>query len=321
MPFSLDPEISAKVDGLFADFGEIKPMAVGDVEARREAFDELQRVLFGQKELPNDVKIQEFETAAADGARLHLRWYSADDGVKPGSAVLYVHGGGMIASHAEIYDVPVSHYVSATGVPFLSVEYRYAPEFPAPVPVLDCYAALQWLAEHAADLGVDPSRIAVMGDSAGGGIAASLAIYARDRAREHAGPAIARQILVYPMLDDRNLVPDPQLVTWLPWSYDDNVTGWGALLGSDLAGPDVSPYGAASRVEDFNDLPSAYIEVGELDIFRDESVLYAQKLWAAGVSTELHVHPHVPHAFDAFVPDAEISRRVIKDRERVLGAI
>ena len=159
---------------------------------------------------------------AADGAKLLLRWYTKA-GSQPGSAVYYVHGGGMILSNVEIYDGPVARYVSASGVPFLAVEYRYAPEFPHPVPVEDCYAGLQWMVEHAGELGIDPARIAVMGDSGGGGVGGGLVILARDRG----GPAIAKQILIYPMLDDRNTTPDARLVPFVTWSYDDNVTGWG----------------------------------------------------------------------------------------------
>jgi acetyl esterase/lipase len=223
----------------------------------------------------------------------------------------------MVCSGVDIYDGPVARYVSATGVPFLSVAYRKAPEFPAPIPVTDAYAGLQWLVGQASGLGVDLTRIAVVGDSGGGGVAASLAIYARD----HGGPAIAKQILIYPMLDDRNTTPDLELTPFAPWTYEDNITGWGALLGSAMGGPDVSSYGAASRLEDFAGLPPAYIEVGELDIFRDESIAYAQGLYAAAVSTELHVHPAVPHAFEAFVPTAEVSRRSAEDRHRTLKAL
>ena len=316
MPFTLDPEIAAGFAALNERFGEVQPMPVGDVASRRKVYDSLQRVIHGQLPAPDDVTITDYETTAADGAQLLLRWYEKR-GAHPGSVVLYVHGGGMMLSSVEIYDRPVSRYVSATGVPFLSVEYRYAPEFPAPIPATDCYAGLRWLAAKAPELGVDPARIAVMGDSGGGGVAASLAIYARDQG----GPAIAKQILIYAMLDDRNTTPDPELTEFAPWTYDDNITGWGALLGSAAGGPDVSPYGAAARLTDFAGLPPAYIEVGELDIFRDENLAYAQGLLAAAVSTELHVHPAVPHGFEAFVPDAEISQRSAKDRHRALKSI
>jgi acetyl esterase/lipase len=276
LPFSLDPEIADGLAALAERIGEVEPMAVGDVVSRRTVFDPLQRILFAQLPVPEDVTIKDYETTSADGTPLLLRWY-AKDGANTGSAVLYAHGGGMIASCVEVYDAPIVRYVSATGVPFLSVEYRFAPEFPAPTPVTDCYAGLRWLAANATDLGVDASRIAIMGDSGGGGVAASLAIYARDQA----GPVIAKQILIYPMLDDRNTTPDPELVPFAPWTYDDNITGWRALLGSATGGPDVSPYGAAARLKDFAGLPPAYLEVGELDIFRDETIAYAQNLLAA----------------------------------------
>jgi acetyl esterase/lipase len=130
----------------------------------------------------------------------------------------------MISGSVAIYDGPVSHYVSNSGVSMLAVDYRLAPEHPYPVPVEDCYAGLRWLAEHADELGVDPARIAVMGDSAGGGLAAAVALLARDRG----GPDLAAQMLIYPMLDDRNTAPDPEIAPFAVWSYDDNITGWGA---------------------------------------------------------------------------------------------
>ncbi len=199
----------------------------------------------------------------------------------------------------------------------LSVDYRLAPEHPYPTPVEDAYAALTWLHEHAAELGVDPARIAVMGDSAGGGLAASLAILARDRG----APAIARQILIMPMLDDRNVVPDPHIAPFALWSYADNVTGWGALLGAAAAGRDVPATAAAARVTDPTGLPPAYIEVGQLDIFRDESLTYALRLAQAGVEVEFHLHPGVPHEFESLAHTSDIARRVTADRVRVLSSL
>lgn len=316
MPFSLDPQIAEHVAALFRDLGEMEPIGVGEIAARRAVFDKMQLMMFEQLPMPDDVTIRNFETVAQDGTSIALRWYTKSN-VTPGSAVLYAHGSGMIASKVEIYDRPVSRYVSATGVPFLSVAYRKAPEFPAPIPVTDCYSALQWLAKNAATLGVEPDRIAVMGDSGGGGIAASLAIYARD----HAGPGIAKQILIYPMLDDRNTVPDDAFTTWIPWSYDDNITSWGALLGSAAGSGTVSPYAAAARLDNFSGLPPAYIEVGELDIFRAENVDYAQRLYSAGISAELHVHPGAPHAFEAFAPNADVSLRSAERRHEVLASL
>jgi acetyl esterase/lipase len=184
------------------------------------------------------------------------------------------------------------------------------------VPVEDSYAGLAWLASNARDLGVDPARIAVMGDSAGGGLAAGAALLARDR-----GTPVARQILIYPMLDDRTTVPDPALVPYAGWSYDDNYTGWHALLGDAIGGPGVPEAAAPARARDLAGLPPAYIEVGELDIFRDEAIEYARRLSAVGVSAELHVHPGCPHGFDRVAPAADVVRRSRADRIRVLTSL
>jgi acetyl esterase/lipase len=313
MPFSFDPEIGA---GLAALFPETPPRPpVGDVATRREMIEPLQREIHALLPMPPDVTLTDYETTAQDGATLMLRWYAKNDSA-PGSAVLYTHGGGMICSNVAIYDRPLAQYVSTSGVPFLAVEFRYAPEHPAPTPVTDCFAGLQWLFAHATELSIDPARIAIMGDSGGGGVAASLAIYARDH-----GVVVAKQILIQAMLDDRNTTPDPELARFATWTYEDNVTGWGALLGDAAGGPDVSPYGSPSRLDDFSGLPPAYIEVSDLDIFRDESIAYAQRLSAAGVSAELHVYPAAPHSFHALVPTAAVSRRAVADRERLLATL
>jgi acetyl esterase/lipase len=228
-----------------------------------------------------------------------------------------LHGGGMIVGSVAIFDGPVSRYVARTGVSMLSLEYRLAPEHPHPAPVEDAYAGLVWLADHAAELGIDPGRIAVMGDSAGGGLAAGVAILSRDRK----GPAVARQLLVYPMLDDRTTKPDPYIAPLAGWSYDDNATGWNALLGPGHEHREVDPSAAPGRLEDAAGLPPAYIEVGQLDIFRDEDVRYALTLSQAGVPVELHLHPGVPHEYDAIAFDADVSRRAQSDRDRVLRSV
>ena len=126
-----------------------------------------------------------------------------------------------------------------------------------------------------------------MGDSAGGGLAAGVCLMARDRG----GPPIAQQLLIYPMLDDRPTTPDPQLVPFLTWTYDDNLTGWAALLGDSAGADAVSPYAAPARATDLTGLPDTYIDVGDLDIFRNEDITYARRLSDAGVPTELHLHP------------------------------
>ena len=181
------------------------------------------------------VDTDKFSVTAGDGTALSATWYRRSTGEPPGSAVLYLHGGGMIFSldHlGSMYELAARRYVSESGVPLLLVDYRVAPEHPHPTPVEDCYAALEWLAANADMLGFDPDRIAVMGDSAGGGLAAGVCLMARDRN----GPAVAQQLLIYPMLDDRPAASAAAPLRHLTWTYDDNLTGWGALLGDDAGG-------------------------------------------------------------------------------------
>lgn len=316
MSFSLDPEVAAATARFFGEGAELVPLPVGDVASRRALLEAVHARIDVAQPVPDDVVSRDFEISAADGAKLLLRWY-AKDGAAPGSAVLFLHGSGMILSSVALYDGTVARYVSSTGVPFLSVEYRLAPEFPHPTPVEDGYAGLTWLAEHARELGADPARIAVMGDSGGGGVAAGLALLARDRG----GPAIARQILLYPMLDDRTTTPDPALAGFTTWSYEDNATAWRALLGAACGGADVSPYAAPARMTNATAMPPLYLEALELDIFRNEDIEYARRTAAAGVSTELHVHPAVPHAFETIAYDSAVARRMRADRSRVLSAL
>ncbi|RYD88992.1 MAG: alpha/beta hydrolase, partial [Sphingomonadales bacterium] len=237
-------------------------------------------------------------------------------GAQPGSAVVYVHGGGMICGTAPLYDRLVRHYVQMSGVPFLSVDFRPAPEHSETGLGRDAVAAIKWLIAEAPKLGVDPARIAIMGDSGGGGVAAQAAIMARDQ-----GIALARQILIYPMLDDRNIVPDPFLAPTALWSYEKNQVAWAAIMGKSAQQPDASPYLAPARLEDYAGLATAYIEVGELDIFRDESIAYAQKMLLAGVSCELRVHPGAPHGHDWVDLNSGISKRVMEERTRILRSL
>jgi acetyl esterase/lipase len=312
MTFTLDPEIAEAL----APMAGFTPPPVGDVAARRAVWEPIIGAAGTAQPIPPDVTTSDHHASADDGAQIHMRWY-VKDGAAPGSAVLFLHGGGYIFGHIDLFDGPVSRYVSASGVPMLSVEYRRAPEHSFPTPLEDAYAALCWMHDHAAELGVDPDRIGVMGDSAGAGMAAGLTILARERG----GPKIARQILLMPMLDDRTRTPDPHIAPFAVWSYDDSATAWPALLGDAAGGPDVPATAAPARVEDATDLPPAYIEVGQLDVFRDEDMAYATTLSRAGVPVEFHLHPGVPHEFDSIAFDSDVARRAIADRIRVLRSI
>ena len=194
-----------------------------------------------------------------------------------------------------------------------SVGYRLAPEFPDPTPVEDCYAALVWFHRSAQSLGVDPDRILIRGGSAGGGLAAGTAFLARDRG----GPvSISGQLLVCPMLDDRNdSLSARQFTDSLFWDARENTLGWTALLGERRGTEDVSIYAAPARAQDLGHLPPAFVDVGSAEVFRDEAVRFAGALWAAGGDVELHVWAGGVHGFDGLAPEAALSRAAVQARE------
>jgi acetyl esterase/lipase len=320
MPLRLDPQVKAKMAALSDALGPGEEAPVGDVEARRLSGHRMMDHIAATSAPVDGVAAESFAVPGRDGAALEATWYRSSTAAQPGSAVLYLHGGGMIFSldeMGEMYDLVVRRYVSASAVPMLVVDYRVAPEHPHPTPVEDCYAALEWLAGHADTLGFDPARLAVMGDSAGGGLAAGVCLMARDRG----GPAVAQQVLIYPMLEDRPSAPDPAMTSFLTWTYDDNLTGWGALLGQTAGHADVSPYAAPARATDLAGLPPTYVDVGDLDIFRDEDIDYVRRLSRAGVPTEFHLHPGCPHAFEALAYGTDVASRTLDDRIRRLRSL
>jgi acetyl esterase/lipase len=232
-------------------------------------------------------------------------------------ALLWVHGGGHVLGAAAQDDPLLQDLVARSGCVAVAVEWRRAPEDPYPAALHDAYAALRWMV---AAPWVDDERLVVGGASSGGGVAAGLALLARDRAEI----ALAGQVLVYPMLDDRQLtassveVRDPRL-----WNHDSNRIGWAAYLsgvdgtaGGD--GAEVPGYAAPARASDLRGLPPTWLATGELDLFRDEDIGFAARLYAAAVPTELHVYPGAVHGFDLFAPDADVSVRYRRERDEAL---
>lgn len=318
MPLSLDPELAAVFAAAAGDT-PADPLVRGDWKTWRAAVAATYPQLTANLD-QTEVEHQVFTTTSDDGVDIDLHWYApvrgaarVDDAAS--AAVLHAHGGAFVAGEVAHFAPFLAQYVAASGVPILSVEYRLAPEATGSAISNDVYAGLTWLIENATQLGVAPSRIAVMGESAGSTLAAAAAIRAT---RE--GIALARQILIYPMLDNRETPLDPNLV---PFSADLDTlrhTGWISLLGDDHAG-DQPPTIVPAQLEDFSGLPPTYLEVGELDAFRDETIAYAQHLWAAGVSTELHIIPGLNHGWDHFAPTISIRDEIFARRISILHSL
>jgi acetyl esterase/lipase len=233
----------------------------------------------------------------------------------PAPGLVHLHGGGMIIGDNRSGVIPLLEWVAELGIVVVSVEYRLAPEHPDPAPVSDCYAGAVWTAEHAIELGIDPERLAIIGTSAGGGLAAGVALMARDLG----GPRFSHQILYCPMLDDRELTASStELANEGIWDRASNITGWTALLGRARGGPDVSIYAAPARAVDLRGLPPTFIDLGSAETFRDEDLQYALRLSGAGVSVELHMWPGGFHGFTGAAPGAALSREAIAARTAYL---
>ncbi|WP_441248749.1 alpha/beta hydrolase [Kitasatospora sp. McL0602] len=235
---------------------------------------------------------------------------------RPLPLLYYLHGGGMIMGNAwSVLPQLLREWALPLELAVISVEYRLAPQAQYPGPVEDCYAGFTWAAEHAARLGIDPDRILLGGKSAGGGLAAALALLTRDRG----GPVPIGQLLLCPMLDDRGTTFSSRQMTGLDtWDSTSNATAWQALLGDRYGAADLPPYAAPARATDLAGLPPAYIDVGSAETFRDEDVAYANAIWQAGGEAELHVWPGAFHGFDTFAPQAALSQDARAARTRWL---
>jgi acetyl esterase/lipase len=298
-----DPELGAALQALD---GLLPSLASDDgLAAMREAISAMSPP---DEDLRRDgaVDVHERLIPGPDGtADLRLLLCRGTGTAEPAPAIYHVHGGGMVAGDHRTGIAAVVDWVEELGVVVASIDYRLAPEHPHPVPVEDCYAGLVWTVDHAAALGIDPDRMVIAGTSAGGGLAAAVALMARDRR----GPSLIGQMLMCPMLDDRNETPSSQELDGEGvWDRHDNLFGWRALLGPAQGGPDVSPYAAPARASELSELPPAFIDVGSVETFRDEDVAYATRIWQAGGIAELHVWPGGFHGFDQIAPDAVLSR-------------
>lgn len=239
----------------------------------------------------------------------------------PYPVIYNTHGGGMVAGNHRTIELACElARAEQLQLAVVAVDYRLAPEHPDPAPVEDCYAGLVWLAEHAPELRLDPDRIIISGNSAGGGLAAGTALLARDRG----GPRLFGQMLQCPMLDDRCDTPSArQLERVGLWDGASNRTGWTALLGERRGTGNVSCYAAPARADDLSGLPPLFLDVGSVEALRDEAVQYVSRIWQAGGQAELHVWSGAFHSFDEWVPQAVVSRAANATRiawlRRLLG--
>ncbi|MGW2507975.1 alpha/beta hydrolase [Streptomyces scopuliridis] len=231
----------------------------------------------------------------------------------------YMHGGAMITGNAwSVLPRILREWALPLELAVISVEYRLAPRTQYPGPLEDCYAGLVWAAGHAAELDIDADRVIIGGKSAGGGLAAALALLARDRG----GPVPLGQLLLCPMLDDRDSTFSSHQMSGLgTWDLTSNATAWQALLGERYGAADLPPYAAPARATDLSGLPPAYIEVGSAEMFRDEDVAYANAIWQAGGQAELHVWPGACHGFDSLAPRAALSQDARDARTRWLRRV
>ncbi|MGW3129906.1 alpha/beta hydrolase [Streptomyces sp. NPDC001123] len=249
---------------------------------------------------------REVTVPAKDGAPIPLSVFSPanTDRTTAAPCVYWMHGGGMVmGDRFSQIDIPLE-WLDAFGAVVVSVDYRLAPEATGIALVEDCYQGLLWVAEHSAELGIDPARIVVAGASAGGGLAAGLTLLTRDLGT----PAIAAQMLICPMLDHRNTSTSSRQYTGVPgvWTGEMNEFGWRSVLG-ELAEDEVPAYISPAVADDLSGLPTTYVDTGSAEVFRDEDADYATRIWAAGGQAELHIWAGGFHGFDALYPQAPIS--------------
>jgi acetyl esterase/lipase len=312
----LDPEIDAVFRALPPDsrwrrtvgakFGEIG-LRRGLVRAESVTDDELRyggRIEFDEIVIPGP--------AGAPGIATLVLRPAGETGPLP--CIYFLHGSGMVMpGNRTMMGTEQLDWVADLGAVLVSIDYRVAPEDPHPAPVEDCYAGLQWVASRAGDLGVDSGRVILAGVSGGGGLAAATALLNRDRG----GAPVAHQVLVCPMLDDREITTSSKF-EGIVWDSASNRAGWTALLGDKRRGPDVSQYAAPARAADLSNLPPTYLDTGSSEVFRDEIMDYASRLVQAGTMVELHVWAGAMHGSEKLAPYAEVSMAGIAARKSYL---
>ncbi|KAI2605300.1 alpha/beta hydrolase domain-containing protein [Hypoxylon fragiforme] len=298
-PCPFDPELGKLLAGAPPEYcGTHTPESIRKVAALYSTPTQTMEEFIGDR----PIQAVDYTVPGYQGAEIGITVFTRKDRkLAPGTApaFYYMHGGGMVMGFRTMNSEFLLPYVEQFDGVFAAVEYRLAPQHPHPVPVEDCYAGLAWFSQQGEKLGFDPKRIMVVGCSSGAGLAAGTALLARDRG----GPHIAWQLLLAPMLDDRNAtLSTRQYEAHGVWNATSNATGWGALLGDKVGGPDVPIYAAPARAVDTElglaNLPATFLDVGSAEVFRDEVVAYATGIWAVGGTADLHIWAGGFHGFD-----------------------
>jgi acetyl esterase/lipase len=295
----VNPEFRAGAQQLLKMMGPSKPLSSATLPQAREM-----RSMFAPPTLPGPEVKEKLIPGPTGAPKVRVFIVGATPGAqKP--AILHMHGGGYVIGSPAFEKRDLQDSAIALDCVVVSVDYRLAPDTPFPGSLEDNYAALRWLYSNAAELGVDPKRIATKGESAGGGHAAALAIAARDRGEF----SLCHQVLIYPMLDDRtgSTLQVPPYVGHFVWTPEDNRFGWSSLLGVPAGSDRVPANAVPARVKNLEGLPPAFIGVGSVDLFASEDIEYARRLLEAGVSTELTVVPGGFHGFDGICSNVPLS--------------
>ncbi|NDU71557.1 alpha/beta hydrolase fold domain-containing protein [Actinomadura sp. DSM 109109] len=308
MPYAYDPDLLPWIP-------RIPRLSITDIERIRRD----EKNLFA--DMPTSTAPAPVETRdlTVPGPRnapdVPVRVYTPANRAGPLPGLLHIHGGGFVLGSVDFSSDEATGIAAEVDAVVVSAEYRLAPDHPFPAGLEDCYAALTWTAANAAGLGIDPERLAVGGESAGGGLSAAVALLARDRG----GPPLRFQFLGVPELDDRLDTPSMRAFTDTPvWNRPNAELSWDYYLGKGVRGTDgVSPYAAPARAEDLSGLPPAYVTTCEFDPLRDEGLNYAQRLIQAGVPTELHHYPGTFHG-STMIANAAITQRMTADRTAAL---
>ena len=314
MVLDVDQEFVVAASPMLSSLDGVQKPGLHDVKGRRELVAGFTSALNPQ--VAKGVKLEIYHIPTPDGYQLAVYHFRVEHPTQKSAttpAIIHMHGGGLISASVADFVDKVSEQVLITGVQVFSVDYRLAPEYPYPTPLEDCWTGLIWMFSQAEKFNLDTTSIAVMGESAGGNLSAALTLLVRDRKMT---PPFCQQILIAPMLDDRNaLKAIGQVITW---DETDNATGWAAYLGHERGNDDVPIFAAPARVENVDGLPPLYVEVGQLDLFMMEDLEYVRKFLHAGIETELHIYPGVPHGFHLFAPNHTISKLAKENRWRVI---